>query len=398
LDGQLADGNFYPQYSRNSPKIQPRTLENAAGEDGEQSAPAPAPAAGASGLSTLHSSPLTFQKVAVPVFDRYLDPRSRKYVTFRAGEKTCRAPVYRVQPYVRKQPQALVATAGHLVKVVTGGVRVLGRGRPVTPNRRAGDVRPFSRGSKRRLMRLLAKTDKKDRPLFVTLTYPDIFPDDPQAVKRHLDNIGKRLRRKFPQCAFIWRMEVKPRLSGERAGEIAPHLHLLVWGADYNHLRGFLPLAWFQVVGSQDPKHLVAGTGIEYLQSWRGVMFYAAKYIGKKVEANITRYYGRWWGVIGRANLPLSGVLVVTLTALQAVRATRLGRKYLQLKGKSMRSGLTWLFDGKEMVRYLDFLVQGRAHNAAIHTIAGQQSYFDTKAPSQAQPISKNARVAIRVQ
>ena len=105
---------------------------------------------------------------------------------------------------------------------IHGALRVAGGKR--------GKISGFSPASRRRLLRKLAKTRCDCLPHFVTLTYPDRFPRDAQRWKRDLDALLKRLRRLFPASAGVWKLEVKERQSGDSAGAIAPHFHVLLWG------------------------------------------------------------------------------------------------------------------------------------------------------------------------
>ena len=62
-------------------------------------------------------------------------------------------------------------------------------------------VRGFSRTSRRNLLRRLASINRrairtfKGRMIFVTLTYPKQYPEDPELCKRHLKALRKRLQR-----------------------------------------------------------------------------------------------------------------------------------------------------------------------------------------------------------
>jgi len=162
-----------------------------------------------------------------------------------------------------------------------------------------GAITVFSKASRRRILRLVATLKRTEISMFVTMTYPDDFERNPRIVKKHLDKFFKRLLRKFPDAIILWRMEPKVRKSGVSAGEIAPHFHVLIWNVDYEALRQWIPLNWFQVVGSGDEKHLEAGTSVERVRSSRGVMFYTAKYICKS-DSYIMPGWGRYWGVVNR--------------------------------------------------------------------------------------------------
>lgn len=162
-----------------------------------------------------------------------------------------------------------------------------------------GEIKAFSKASRRRVLQLVATLKRTEISMFVTMTYPDNFERNPKIVKTHLDKFFKRLLRKFPEAIILWRMEPKIRKSGNSVGEIAPHFHLLIWNVDYKNLREWIPANWYEVVGSGDEKHLDAGTSVERVRSSRGVMFYTAKYICKS-DSYIMPGWGRYWGIVNR--------------------------------------------------------------------------------------------------
>lgn len=221
---------------------------------------------------------------------------------------------------------------GGLVKLRGGGAGRFGGGK-------RGKVGGFSRAARRRLLELLASLNRDALewlPLFLTLTYPGEFSLDPAVWKRDLDVFLKRLRRAYPDAAVVWKLE--PQKRG------APHYHLLVFGVEHIP-RMWLRQAWYEVVGSGDPAHLAAGTRVERVKTWRGVMAYAAKYLGK-VEAitDWPEYVGRWWGVSGRDFLPILWyVEQLGYSPFHAFR--RVLYHYLKRKGVEMRkrarSGVT---------------------------------------------------------
>ena len=98
----------------------------------------------------------------------------------------------------------------------------------------------------------------------------------------------------------------------------------------------WLAASWFKVVGSGDEKHLRAGTSVERVRSFRGVMSYCGKkYLGKEVR--LPRGWGnvgRFWGVVGRKNLPKSRELEFNVSKTTAARFRRLIRRKLASQGK----------------------------------------------------------------
>lgn len=161
-----------------------------------------------------------------------------------------------------------------------------------------GVITGFSASSRRRLQRLLA-TVRRDWfvwALFLTLTYPDEFPAMGK-VKRDLDTFFKRVRRKFPKAAGVWRLEMKERETGKNAGQVAPHFHILVFGVRYLDY-GWLARTWFEIVGSHDLDHLSAGTSIERVHNYQHAQSYISKYM-TKLKDDATEDCGRFWGTFG---------------------------------------------------------------------------------------------------
>ncbi len=205
-------------------------------------------------------------------------------------------------------------------------------------------------------MRLIASLERGERPIFVTMTYPDIFPSELDKWKRDIDVFGKRLARNNTGAGFIWRIEFKERKSGLSAGKIAPHFHLLVYGAGYRDLLGWVPGAWWEVVGSGDDDHLRVGTRVERIYSFGGIMRYVGKYIAKE-DSYPDNWQGRVWGIVGRASLPWAVEIIISLTEDQSTRLIRLGRKMIKAKGRSFSHGLTWIVNAERVLDYLEFLV-----------------------------------------
>lgn len=166
---------------------------------------------------------------------------------------------------------------------------------------RRGVITKFSAASRRRLMREFNKLDEAHlvAGYFATLTYPAEYPCVAE-TKRHLDSMCKRIMRRFPSCGLIWRVE--PQKRG------APHYHLFLLGlrpeGDVHEwrrgLRRWLAAAWYDVVGSGDPRHLVAGTQFDPVKNIARAKAYAAKnYFAKDKHQFSDPFPGRHWGVVG---------------------------------------------------------------------------------------------------
>lgn len=303
------------------------------------------------GLSTSHTSP--FQEVVAggEVAEYYrehealLSRADRAYMSMADGRVADVSRIYEFEPL---RPELIVRSGGSLVRVKSGLSGAVGGGE-------RGEVIGFSSASRRRLMRLIASLERPARPVFVTLTYPDVFPDELGKWKRDIDVFGKRLARKYGEAGFIWRIEFKERKSGESKGAIAPHFHLLVFGVGYRDLLGWVSNAWWKVVGSGSGDHLRVGTRVERIHSWGGIMRYVGKYIAK-VDEYPEGWSGRAWGVIGRKNLPWAVEVVIALTQIEATKLIRLGRKMIKAKGRSFTYGLTWIVSAERVLDYLEFL------------------------------------------
>jgi hypothetical protein len=165
-------------------------------------------------------------------------------------------------------------------------------------------IRGFSRASRRQLMKELNSIDRTqveaDRCAMATMTYPGRFPS-PAGAKKDLKCIRERIRRTWGKLPFYWKLE--PQDRG------APHFHFLMFFESVDQLRAFaqwLPGAWHEIAGQDDPNHLKWHRGqlgnkhcVEPMRSWNGVIDYGSKYVGKMIDASqftAWEFPGRWWG------------------------------------------------------------------------------------------------------
>lgn len=274
----------------------------------------------------------------------------RLYETYRAEAR--RGLVY--GPYLTASSVCSLTTA-------VGGACTKARRRysrpradPYRPPR--GSVREFSRKSRTRLQQTLCAMPKAHvgmGVLFITLTYPGAYPGDWHLWKRQLDNWLKRLRRRFPRAAGIWKLE--PQKRG------APHYHLLVIGVPFI-AKQWVSESWYEVVGSGDARHLAVGTNVQLARSHRGVIAYAAKYTAKRQELpdDWQDGVGRWWGVFNRERLGITwqearisestywGIIRV-LRKLIAVRS----KTPIRGPPKSYAGGMWAVLDDAQAVRVL---------------------------------------------
>jgi hypothetical protein len=223
-----------------------------------------------------------------------------------------------------------------------------------------GKIRGFSPASRRRMLDQLSKIDRKELPLFCTLTFPDEFHESinkPKVWKKILKRLEMRFRRKYPGAGGFWRLEMKDRLSGQYVGEWFPHFHLLIYGIDEMEFRKWLAINWWEVCGELSDKHLAAGTSCERKGSVRQVFSYASKYMAKVGGGDLE--LGRVWGVWAIQNIPFVKALLVVLDEKEAVQLIRLMRRFARLRGRDYRS-LKIMCDAEFWWRNLDKLLYPR--------------------------------------
>jgi hypothetical protein len=256
-------------------------------------------------------SPVARPQSAIPCSPP-TDPTGFIYPTYRAAQTETH--VEKPSPKSSHQPSAYVSSA------VGGSVSTLSFENPKTSNRlsppspplRHGRgirdrVRGFSRESRRNLLRRLASINRgafkafKGRMIFVTLTYPKQYPEDPELCKRHLKALRKRLQREFGTFAAFWRLGIQQRGAW--------HLHLLLFvGPSFgpiDELRRFISSSWYEVTGKVSEGHLRAGTRVEAVKRWKQVTSYVERYMAKPEEFPQGLQTGRIWGVWNANLLPV---------------------------------------------------------------------------------------------
>lgn len=167
---------------------------------------------------------------------------------------------------------------------------------------RRGAVKEMSRASRRRLVQRLGQIDARiEVPKMLTLTYPGSWSCDGRKWKRDLKAFRKRWEVKYGQGYGVWVLEPQ--------GRGAPHFHLILWGVEWVDIP-WVKLAWYEVVGSGLPAHLVAGIKVEQVRSWRGVSSYVAAYLGKKKHEvpESWEHQGRFWGEWNKDASPMRKV------------------------------------------------------------------------------------------
>jgi len=152
-----------------------------------------------------------------------------------------------------------------------------------------------------------------------TLTYHTLPPAS--RVKADLDTFRRAWRAKWDEPLDAWIMEIQERG--------APHFHLFT---TFSIDKGVVARWWYEIVGSDDERHLRAGTRIERLRSGKdGVVAYANKYAAKSEQKEVPPEYtsvGRFWGVA----MSRECVSAATRIALGACPPKRTARALGELK------------------------------------------------------------------
>lgn len=160
-----------------------------------------------------------------------------------------------------------------------------------------GEITRFSGSSGSRMGRYLRECTAKYQYMH-TLTYPNEYPSDGKLVKYQLKRYLQEISRiavangRKSECSHFWFIEFQARG--------APHFHILTTEfIDFN----VCAQLWYDIVGSNDKKHLKAGIRVEkLLKGKKGMISYARKYAMKSAQKDVPKEYrnvGRFWGING---------------------------------------------------------------------------------------------------
>jgi hypothetical protein len=218
-------------------------------------------------------------------------------------------------------------------------------------------VRGFSRASRRNLLRRLASINRsafrafRGRMIFVTLTYPHEYPQDPELCKRHLKALRKRLQREYGSFAAFWRLGIQKRGAW--------HFHLLLFVGQslgpVGELRRFISTSWYEVTGKVSEGHLRGGTRVEAAKKWKQATSYVERYLAKPEEFPEGLQTGRIWGVWNEDLLPVRWE-TAEVSLKDAYKIRRFYRKLARRKGSGSLRRITVFVRHENVVRLLKFL------------------------------------------
>jgi hypothetical protein len=195
-------------------------------------------------------------------------------------------------------------------------VKVTGKYVVITPHYRnlasfssigqRGEVRGLSLSSAAR-MRGYLRDCVANYGVFITLTYPSGHGENGIRAKRDLKCFIQRYCRaaKSSSRSFsaFWFMEWQKRGA----------IHFHIYGT-HELPKDTLARWWYEIVGSEDIRHLRAGTRIERIRSGRdGWVAYASKYASKSVQKVVPEGFGwsgRLWGVFGLRTTVVAATII----------------------------------------------------------------------------------------
>jgi hypothetical protein len=228
------------------------------------------------------------------------------------------------------------------------------------PMRRGGGIRDrvrgFSRRSRRNFLRHLASINRralrafKGQTIFVTLTYPHEYPEDPELCKRHLKALRKRLQRLYGSFGAFWRLGIQQRGAW--------HFHLLLFvGPSFGaigELRRFISSSWYEITGKVSEGHLRAGTRVEAVKRWKEVTSYVERYMAKPEEFPEGLQTGRVWGIWNEELLPVQWE-TVEVSLRDAFKIRRVYRRLARRNGSGSLRRITVFVRHENVLRLLEF-------------------------------------------
>ena len=154
--------------------------------------------------------------------------------------------------------------------------------------RTENSVKRFSGQSRKRLIFTLMNTPVNFQT-YLILTYPDVFPLDGDIIKAHLQAFLERLRRKFKQFEYLWRMEFQER------GAI--HYNFLLDVEFTEELTQWAEEAWIDIITKWRPDTVNTKYVFEFrkIDNIEGINWYLSKRESNQPAIEF-RNLGRFWG------------------------------------------------------------------------------------------------------
>jgi len=212
-----------------------------------------------------------------------------------------------------------------------------------------GLITCISRKSANRLKKLMCRTNGMD--VWIDLTFSDDVFEGltfQERLKKAYDCLNKfeRVIKKF-KIHYIWKKEIKPRLSGVLKGKRVCHYHVALVGLSPKQLKHYKRLCislltiWVAITGTKNHKALLValhkdkkGIASSYrlMENTKQETIYISKYFSKTepIEGYEPESIGRAWGY--DRDLPQYDPFVVNLTRQESAKIRRLVAKGLRFK------------------------------------------------------------------
>jgi hypothetical protein len=259
--------------------------------------------------------------------------------------------LYREEAYISS------AVGGSLSQISFEGIKGRSRVAAIHGGGIKGKIKGFSRGSRRNLLRCMASINRtafrayEGRLISITLTYPTEYPEDTGVCKGHLKALRKRLTRMYGPFSAFWRLGIQKRGAW--------HFHLLLFVppsfGKVKELRHFIASSWYEICGEVSEEHLLAGTHVEEVRSWRKATSYMERYVAKPEQFPEGVETGRVWGVWNEELLPIQWE-TVRVSLKDAYRIRRIYRRLAKMRGRGRLHRLTVFIRHENVVRLLEFL------------------------------------------
>jgi hypothetical protein len=158
-----------------------------------------------------------------------------------------------------------------------------------------GKIKKYTKSSHKNFIEKLSNSIHQ-MEIIIHLTYPADYPTDGKIIKYHRKRFVQWINRTH-DGGYIWCLEFQKRG--------APHFHVLV---DRQIPYQEVAEKWYDIVDSEDEKHLEAGTSVESIRNKEGMKWYMADYLSKWQQKQVPDDYvnvGRFWcasrGIDGRS-------------------------------------------------------------------------------------------------
>lgn len=188
------------------------------------------------------------------------------------------------------------------------------------PKREKFDITKFSINSRRRFLKILSTINMQEyqTPLFITLTFHNIFPTENAPLKKILDNYLKRIKRINNNYSYVWRLELQKRG--------APHFHVILFPKnlrckkELDQLKLKIKSAWWNFIEDISINSKLFSVDIIDVNHTRQLFSYLSKYVCKIDAEENKNWKGRRWGCSQNINLTSKDSMIVTTEFVKKLR------------------------------------------------------------------------------